>query len=104
MDNKELFDAGDEVSVSKRKTKVQLKKEKEIEALRQVLSTRAGLDVVWKILEFCNIYDPSFTGNSQTFFNEGKRYIGLEILRYLDQVDPRAYALMKLNRLDEEKE
>lgn len=98
----EPFNAGDETSVQKRKTKAQLKKEKETEDLRKVLSTREGVNVIWKILEKCALFDISFTGNSTTFFKEGRRSIGHEILADINQVDKRAFALMQLNAIDEQ--
>jgi hypothetical protein len=41
------------------------------------------------------IFRSSFTGNSETFFNEGKRSIGLFVLDELMQAKPDAFALMQ---------
>lgn len=101
---KEPFDAGDEVSVGKRKTKAQLKKEQEVEELKQVLSTKAGMNVIWRILAKTGPFEGSFTGNSTTFFKEGRRSIGLEIITEINEASPRAFALMQLAIVDKEKD
>ena len=66
--------------------------------VRDLLRTRSGQDVLWHILSLCGIYSTAFTGNSQTFFNEGKRAIGLEVLDLINQADPEAYANMLKSR------
>jgi hypothetical protein len=68
---------------------------------RELLKTRAGQDFVWFVLSICDIYGHHFTGNSTTFFNEGKRFVGLEVLALLEEVDPTAYARLLLNRQEE---
>jgi hypothetical protein len=66
--------------------------------IREVLKTRQGKDVLWHILGMCNIYGDVFTGNSQTFYLEGKRAVGLEILQLLEEADPTAYAKLLLDQ------
>ena len=66
--------------------------------IRKLLRDRAGREVIWHILSLCEIYSPSFTGNSHTFFNEGKRTVGLEIIDLLNQADPSAYANLLLKQ------
>ena len=56
--------------------------------LKEVLSTSAGRNVLWHILDNAGIYTSSFTGNSQTFFNEGRRSLGLYILSLMEDADP----------------
>jgi len=63
---------------------------------RELLKTRAGKDFIWHALSICNIYGDVFTGNSQTFYLEGKRAVGLELLQLLEDVDPLAYATLLL--------
>lgn len=72
--------------------------------VREVIGTKAGKDVLWNILSMCNLYGDNFTGNSQTFYLEGKRSIGLEILQMLEDADPTVYARMLLERQDKDKE
>lgn len=47
-------------------------------------------------LDQAGLFDPSFTGNSQTFYNEGRRSLGLELLALLNEIDPYEFVrLMK---------
>lgn len=44
---------------------------------RAVLDTPAGARLLCHLVTFCGVDESSFTGNSTTFFNEGKRAVGL---------------------------
>ncbi len=76
-------------------------KEEEKEALETrdlltVLGTPEGRRVLWGILERCGVYKTSFTGNSETFFNEGKRSIGLELISKIGTAsDDALFTMMK---------
>jgi hypothetical protein len=90
------FDASNPNEVKKRKTKAQLKREREIEEFKQILSTYGGRAYVWRLLELCGVYRTSFTGNSTTFLNEGKRQIGLHVIEDIFASDPHAYAQIRI--------
>ena len=70
--------------------------------VRQLLKTRQGKDVIWHILSLCNIYSDTFTGNSQTFYLEGRRSVGLQVLQLLEDADPLAYAELLLEKNKEQ--
>ena len=55
-------------------------RKKEIDDFKKVLSLPEGRRIMWKILSDAGVFRTSFTGNSTTFFNEGKRDIGLLVL------------------------
>lgn len=59
-----------------------------------VLSSPQGRRVLWKYLSDAGVYHTSFTGNNTTFFNEGKREIGLAILHDIHEANAEAYILM----------
>ena len=65
--------------------------------IKELLKTRQGKDFIWYILSISNLYGDNFTGNSHTFYLEGKRSVGLEILQLLEDVDPTAYATLLLD-------
>ncbi len=65
---------------------------------REVLKTAQGKDVIWAILGMCDIYGYHFTGDNRTYHNEGKREVGLEVLRLLQDADPTAYARLILEK------
>lgn len=62
--------------------------------LEWILSTPQGRRFIWKFLTTAGIFQSSFTGNSTTFFNEGKRDIGLKLLAEVTEANPDAYTLM----------
>ena len=71
------------------------------QALRMVEARR----VLFKILELCGPYQPSFDPNSarMTDYNEGRRSIGIEVLRMIDSADPQAYVQMCNEHASDEK-
>jgi hypothetical protein len=62
--------------------------------LRALLELPAGRRILWWILETAGIYRSSFTGNSTTFFNEGQRQVGLQLLGKIHDAKPEAMILM----------
>ena len=89
------MDTGDVKDVKKKKTKAQLRRLKENEWLKDVLSRPGGRDFIWRLLIQCGVYDTSFTGDApHTFFNEGKRQIGLWVLTEIDAADNRSILLI----------
>ena len=56
-----------------------------------VTSTKRGRRIVWRMLEQAGVFQTSFTGNSETFFKEGKRAFGLLILAAVMAAAPTAF-------------
>lgn len=68
---------------------------REITDLQKVLKLPEGRRLLYKILCECGVFKASFTQNSNTTaFNEGKRDIGLLLLKELDAAEPQAYSQM----------
>lgn len=86
--------ASNEEQINSAKTKVKLGRERELEDLRSILSTEYGRRFIWKTLSRCGVFKISFTGSSQTFFNEGERSIGLYLLNEVMDADPESYVKM----------
>jgi hypothetical protein len=69
-----------------RKQRQKLTKEQELKELRMqqlymnVFSSPEGKEVFRDILDFCMTFQTTMTGNSWTYFNEGKRAVGLMLL------------------------
>lgn len=88
------YNAGDETAVGERRVTAQ-QRERDIGAgLGETLGTKQGRAFVHWLLAECGIYSTSFTGNSTTFFNEGKRQIGLQVLARVTKDHPDAYLTM----------
>lgn len=81
-----------EVRAAEQKEKFTL--EKEQNDLRFILSSEQGRRFVWKQLSLCGVFKTSFTGNSETFFLEGRRDIGLRLLDDIMSVDPDGFLKM----------
>lgn len=52
----------------------------ELDDFNKVLSSVNGRRFVWRMLEKAGIFRTSFTGNSETFFREGMRNMGLMLM------------------------
>ena len=68
------------------KTKQDYIRDYDIDALNHVLSTELGRWFFCRLLDRTDILKQSFTGNSETFFNEGKRKVGLAYMNMLGQI------------------
>ena len=59
-----------------------------------LMSDRRGRRFIWRMLETTGVYRSSFTGNSETFFREGARNVGLKLISDIHEFAPDAYPLM----------
>jgi hypothetical protein len=66
----------------------------QLEDVRWILSTKSGRRFFWRYIGDCGVFRSSFTGSSDTFFKEGMRIVGLNLLSDINDADPKAYALM----------
>lgn len=69
-------------------------RDKEVEDVKLIMSSREGRRFVWRLLEMCGVYRSSFTGNSETFFREGQRNIGLMLLADVHEHCPDGFLTM----------
>tara|TARA_R100001594_G_scaffold64623_1_gene98949 strand:- start:282 stop:596 length:315 start_codon:yes stop_codon:yes gene_type:complete len=86
----------------RRKKKHEIRLAQESEDLSKVLSEPHGRRLVWRILEQTKLLAPDmFTGNSTTFYNLGKRDIGLWLYTEIMASDPKAFIDMMNDQLKE---
>ena len=71
-----------------------LAREQEEEDLRWLMSTKQGRRVAHQILSMTGMFRSSYTGNSETFFREGMRNVGLILTNSLHTLTPSEYLLM----------
>ena len=71
----------------------------------QVLRGVEARRILFRILEKCGPYQPSFDPNSArvTDYNEGRRSIGIEVLLMINSADPQAYVQMVNEHASDEK-
>jgi hypothetical protein len=58
-------------------TAAAIAREQELHDIRKVMETKEGRRFVWRLLEEGNIFRKCFSGNSSTFYLEGKRELVL---------------------------
>tara|TARA_R100000458_G_C8126298_1_gene143134 strand:- start:313 stop:603 length:291 start_codon:yes stop_codon:yes gene_type:complete len=66
----------------------------ELRDVSWVMQNARGRRLVWRFLESAMVFRTTFTGNSTTFFNEGRRALGLELLADIQEVAGDEYQLM----------
>jgi len=84
----------DEGQIKNARIKEKLGRETELNDLKFILNTDQGKRFIWRYLGICGVYTSSFTGNSETFFKEGKRVIGTTLLKEVIEADPDSYLKM----------
>lgn len=66
-------------------------REQQLEDLRQVMSTPNGRRFVWRFLSDANVFRSCFTGNSTTFYLEGRRDVVLPYYQDIMQACPEMF-------------
>jgi hypothetical protein len=84
----------DPEAVAEAKAKAKTLSMQSQEDTRALMALPAFRRFVWEILEQTHVFRTSFTGNSETFFKEGERNIGLKVFLRLQKDDPDGYAVM----------
>jgi hypothetical protein len=93
--SEDSYDAGDEKIVAKAKSKRKRKQEADDHFLTTVLASYEGRAVIWRLISECGVFSSSFTGDVSTYFYEGKRSIGLDIISMIEAVDPHSMAKIR---------
>jgi len=94
MNQEKIMNAADESQVKEAKKKEKFGREQELSDVKFILSTEQGRRFFWRYLSICGVFKNSFTGSSETFFNEGKRLIGTTLLTEMVTADPDSYLKM----------
>ena len=89
-----VMNAADPEQVKKAGKKDQRTRDRQLDDMRGVMSSLEGRRFMWRWLSECGVFKSSFTGNSQTFFLEGQRNIGLMMLTDINESDPTSYVTM----------
>jgi hypothetical protein len=81
---------------SKKKKAFNLSQVEEMDAkdLYDIMSMPAGRRFIWRYLGLSKVNEVSFTGNSETFFNEGMRMMGCTLQREVVLYAPKLYLQM----------
>lgn len=84
----------DEKAISNKTIKARNARDQEIKDLKELLDNPAFRRFIWRMLTRFGLFRASFTGNSQTFFNEGRRNEGLWLLSEIANADPKGMATL----------
>ena len=63
-------------------------------SIESIAGTEPGREFLWWLFEICGVFMMSYTGNSDTYFNEGRRAVGNEVLHRLVNVKPEIFQAM----------
>jgi len=74
---KKAYNAADEDLVEERKSQEEIEREEELNDIKSILKTKAGVRFFKRFFDNAYMFQTSFTGNSSTFFNEGRRDLAL---------------------------
>lgn len=85
---------GEEQARTDTSRKARLSAQIEVEDFKWIMSNKRGRRFVWRLLDKAGVFRSSFTGNSETFFREGQRNLGLQVLAMIHEHTPDAYTLM----------
>ena len=85
---------GQEKALAENSERNKLALQTEHEDFKWLMGNKRGRRIMWRLLERTGVYRSSFTGNSETFFREGMRNVGLTLLSQVQQLTPDQYAVM----------
>lgn len=85
---------GQEAAEADREEKRQQAALQEAEDFKWLMADKRGRRIIWGLLEKTGMYRSSFTGNSETFFREGQRNVGLMLTALLHEHCAERYATM----------
>jgi hypothetical protein len=69
---------------------------------RAVLGTQDGVAVIRHILDRCGFFKETFTGNSRSFYLQGRASIGRSIMTEIAVFNPKAFAKIMVEGLKEQ--
>jgi hypothetical protein len=77
-----------------------LRHKRDLDDVRWLMEQARGRRFVWCQLERAGVYRTSMTGNSYTYFNEGRRDVGLQLLLDINEACPESFLLMLQEQRD----
>lgn len=95
------FDLKENTEADKeKKLRDQIKAEEFVKDIRWVMGDKRGRRFIWWLLSLTGVFRISYTGNSETYFREGMRQIGIILLDELKTNCDEFYIAMERERKD----
>jgi hypothetical protein len=85
---------GQELAQADRARREKLSAQTEADDMKWLMSGKRGRRILWRLLERAGVHRSSFTGNSETFFREGQRNMGLIYQALVFEHSPESYSVM----------
>jgi hypothetical protein len=67
--------------------------------LAAVLDTTAGRRVLMRLIDGTGVFARSFTGDANTFYREGRRSVGLDLVEHIERVSAGSFAKLQQEAL-----
>lgn len=77
------FDLASQRRAEESEKSYNVRRERELDDVAWLMAQPRGRRFVYRLLTMSNVFSSSFTGNSETFFNEGRRVIGTTLIKDL---------------------
>lgn len=90
----DIENIADETHVEKKARLERVRREQELNDLKALLDKPEFQRFMWRLLGECRMYESSFTGNSVTFYNEGKRAVGIFLHQEIIEAKPESFIEM----------
>ena len=100
MSSNKPYIASEEDSVAEGQKEFKNKREQEIEDIKTILATAAGVRFFKRFLADGHVFKTTFTGNSHTFFLEGHRNLALKYLNDITEASPEKLSELMLVKKD----
>jgi hypothetical protein len=107
---KKPYIASDKEQVEEADLREGLIRDQELSDIAAIIGSEEGKRFINRFFNECNLYHEVFTGNSETFFNDGKRSMALWMIRDIQELARRGQispgelldCLLNLNTITEE--
>lgn len=86
--------AADPQQVKEAEQKERFERREEEKDLAFLLSTKPGQRFLWKVLEFCGVFNGGYQEPNQLMFRAGERNVGVWLLSQITEADSEALITM----------
>ena len=97
------MNSADPESLEERNVRVKLEKENYESVVKSLLGSREGKTFFKMFFSKAKIFSKTFTGNSQTYYNEGQREMALDYFKEFSRICPGEMSELWLSIIEEEK-
>lgn len=96
-----MYNASNEQQIKKKEQKLKNERDQELEDIKTILNTSAGLRFFKRLIKDGYIFNTSMTGSSYTFFNEGARNLVLKYFADICESAPHKVAELLIKSQEE---